>query len=85
MIYSLKNVCHITPLPPHNGHFLLCPKRPLWRVSTALSYSDVKLKILLCQLKEIKYERISFLQLSTYCRSNFPKHLDRDGLDSIAI
>ena len=31
------------------------------------------------------YERISFLQLSSYCRSTVPKHLDRDGLDSIAI
>ena len=28
-----KKNFHITPLPPHNGHFLLSPRRPLWRGS----------------------------------------------------
>ena len=33
MLCCLKN-CLIKPLPPHDGHFLLSPRWPLWRCST---------------------------------------------------
>ena len=32
MLYSFQKNCHIIPLPPHNGHFLLSPRWPLCRV-----------------------------------------------------
>ena len=34
MLYYLKKFGHFTPLPLHNGHFLVSPRRPLWRGST---------------------------------------------------
>ena len=37
MLYSLKKICHITPLPRppfHNGYFLLFPRGLLWKCST---------------------------------------------------
>ena len=33
-VVLLKEIGHTTPLPPHNGHFLLSPRWPLCRGST---------------------------------------------------
>ena len=39
MLYSLKVLLYITPLPLHNGHFLLSPRWLLWRGSTVVIYN----------------------------------------------
>ena len=63
MLYSLKKVCHITPLPPHNGprplhndYFLLSPRWPLWRGLT----------VLLGQRKIVLFTMTSFCRGSLY-------------------
>ena len=38
MLYSLKKVGHITPLPGDNRHFFLSPRWPFWRGSTVVSF-----------------------------------------------
>ena len=37
-VFKKINNCHITPLPAHNGHFLLSPRWLLWRGLTVFIF-----------------------------------------------
>ena len=41
MLYSLKTIFHITPLPPHNGHLSTPPGVEDLSSSTTLSWEQV--------------------------------------------